>query len=340
MGHRGVLINRPESERAIRHLDMLQLEALIAEYAIGELIRYWPATAGIENSNYFLRTVCAGTEGHYVLTVLERPANAGDSLVPLLDLCLAAGLPVPRVIRTRTGNAYARLEGKRAMVCTRLPGGHVGNPTLRQIAAVGRFLARLHRATTDADLDLPDYPRDLDWLECQAEAMRPDMGFADAALMRDVRLEVASALARDDVAALPRGPIHADLFRDNVLFNEWGLSGVLDFHHAARGFLIYDLAVAANDWCTSGDGSLDPERALALLRAYHRVRPITRQELWFFPVFALYGALAFWASRLTVSLRKRRGEAVRANDPAEFQRIVLHHRAHFLHLDERQLDSS
>jgi homoserine kinase type II len=337
MGDRGVLINRPEPERAIRHLDVLQLEALTAEYPIGELIRYWPATAGIENSNYFLRTVRAGTEGDYVLTVLERPANAGDSLVPLLDVCRAAGLPVPRVIRTCSGRAYARLEGKPAMVCTRLPGGHVGNPTLRQVGAVGRFLARLHRAAADALLDLPDYPRDLAWLEHRAEAMRQDMGFADAALMRDVRLMLASALAREDVASLPRGLIHADLFRDNVLFNEWGLSGVLDFHHAARGYLIYDLAVAANDWCTSGDGALDPERTLALLRAYHRLRPITRQELWFFPVFALYGALAFWISRLTVSLERRRGEAVRANDPAEFQRIVLHHRAHFLHLDERLL---
>lgn len=339
MGHRGVLISRSEPARTIRELELLQLEALTAEYPIGELIRYRPAAAGIENSNFFLRTLRDGVAGHYVLTVLERPANAGEALVPLLDDCVAAGLPVPRVIRTRDGSPYAAFEGKRVMVCARLPGSHVCNPTQRQVGAVGRFLARLHRVTADSAAALPDYPRDLAWLEHHADALAPHMGQRDRELMDDTRRTVASLLARNDVALLPRGAVHGDLFRDNVLFNEWGLSGALDFHHAARGFLIYDLAVAANDWCTSGDGALDAERTLALLRAYHRLRPLTRQELWYFPVFALYGALAFWTSRLTVSLQKRRGEAVRANDPAEFQRIVEHHRAHFLYLDERVLTS-
>jgi homoserine kinase type II len=321
---------------AVRQLDLLQLESLVAEYPIGELIRHWPATQGIENSNYFLRTALGGRECHFVLTVLEQPSNAGDAFVPLLDTCEAAGLPVPRIIRTRAGDAFAQLHGQPVIVCPRLSGSHVYNPTLRQVAAVGRFLARLHRAT--ADLRLPDYPRDLDWLAQQADACRHAIGWRDAALLDDTRAALASALARHDVAALPRGVIHADLFRDNVLFNEWGLSGVLDFHHASRGLLIYDLAVAANDWCTTGDGALDPERMLALLRAYHRIRPIGRQELWYLPIFALYAALAFWTSRLVVALRKRRGQPVRANDPSEFQRIVQHHRAHCFYLDERLLD--
>jgi homoserine kinase type II len=155
--------------------------------------------------------------------------------------------------------------------------------------------------------------------------------------MAETGRAVSRALARSDVAALPQGAVHGDLFRDNVLFNEWGLSGVLDFHHAARGYLIYDLAVAANDWCTEADGALDPERTLALLRAYHGVRPLQRDELWHFPVFALYAGLAFWTSRLVVALEQRRGRAVRANNPEELQRVVAHHVAHFFYLDERRL---
>ena len=323
---------------AVRQLDLLQLESLVGEYPIGELIRHWPATQGIENSNFFLRTAQGGIESHFVLTVLEQPSNAGDAFVPLLDTCEQAGLPVPRLIRTRDGAPYTNLHGRRVMVCPRLPGGHVYNPTQKQVAAVGRFLARLHRATAAAGLTLPAYPRDLTWLEQQAEACRQQLGFADYRLLTDTRLALTSAMDRRDLAALPQGCLHADLFRDNVLFNEWGLTGVLDFHHAAHGYLIYDLAVAANDWCTASDGALDPERTLALLQAYHRIRPITRQELWFFPVFALYGALAFWTSRLVVALRRRHGMTVRVNDPAEFQRIVLHHRAHCFYLDERMLD--
>ena len=111
-------------------------------------------------------------------------------------------------------------------------------------------------------------------------------------------------LRREDVKRLPRGVIHGDVFRDNVLFSERGLTGVLDFHHAATGYWIYDLAVVANDWCNDNSGVLDPDRVLALLRAYHAIRPLTPPEVWYFPVFALYAATAFWLSRLTVALRR------------------------------------
>ncbi|MEQ8858219.1 MAG: phosphotransferase [Pseudomonadales bacterium] len=324
---------------AITELDLLRLEDLISGYEVGELIRHWPAANGIENSNYFLSTVRAGSERQYVLTLLERPANAGGAFVPLLDTCVAAGLPVPAVLRDRRGLAFTDLDGKPAMLCPRLPGRHVYNPTLRQVEALGRFIGHFHLATADADLRLPDYPRDLNWLARIADACRGYAGYAAEALMDDTRHQLENALTRTDVRSLPRGPVHADLFRDNVLFNEWGLSGVLDFHHASQGYLIYDLAVAANDWCTEANGALDPERTLALLRAYHGVRPLRREELWHFPVFTLYGALAFWESRLVVALEKRRGRSVRANNPDEFERMVRHHSAHFFYLDERRLSA-
>jgi homoserine kinase type II len=139
------------------------------------------------------------------------------------------------------------------------------------------------------------------------------------------------------VRELPTGIIHADLFRDNVLFNERGLTGVLDFHNAAQGYLIYDLAVAANDWCNDGNGILDPERTLALLRAYHQIRPLTRHELWFFSGFTLYAALVFWLLRLSFAAHPEHAGEVRFNNPEELQRIVEQHSAHFFYLDERLL---
>lgn len=323
---------------AVAELDLLRLESLLAEYDIGELIRHAPAAGGIENRNYFVSTLKDGAEHQYVLTVLERPAYAGSAFVSLLDVCAEAGLPVPAAIRDRGGRPFSELDGKPAMIAPRLPGRHVSNPTMRHVEALGRFLARLHLATGRAGLSLPDYPRDFDWLTRNAEVCSGRCGYAVSRLLTDTRHELEHALSRSEVAGLPRGPIHGDLFRDNVLFNEWGLSGVLDFHHAAHGVLVYDLAVAANDWCTEANGTLDPERTLALLRAYHRIRPLHRAELWYFPVFALYGALVFLTSRLVVALERRRGRPVRVNNPEEFERILRHHRAHFFYLDERRLD--
>ncbi|MFW6093257.1 MAG: phosphotransferase [Pseudomonadota bacterium] len=313
-------------------LDTSRFEELATRYGLGELVCCRPAAAGTENRNYFLTTRTAAVERHFVLTLMDQPAHAGDVLVDLLDHCAAAGLPVPTVLRTTTGSPTSEMEGRTTLLAPRLPGWHVTNPTGEDVQAVGRFLARLHVTTADFAPALPDYPRDGAWLERGAAASRPRMSYRAASLMSDTVDRVRGALRRHDVNALPRGVIHGDLFRDNVLFNAWGLSGVVDFHHAARGFLIFDLAVAINDWCTGADGTLDPERAIAMLRAYHRLRPLTRGELWHFTVFALYAALVFWIARQAAA------PGGRARDPGEFQRIVEHHTAHFLYLDERVLD--
>jgi hypothetical protein len=91
--------------------------------------------------------------------------------------------------------------------------------------------------------------------------------------------------------ALPRGPIHADLFRDNVMFEDGKLTGLFDFYFAGCDTFLFDLAVCLNDWCVrhsadNDDGAHDPARAQALLAAYQSVRPLTaripelREEFW------------------------------------------------------------
>ena len=320
---------------AITQLDVLDLEHTIARYDVGELTRYWPAVNGIENSNYFIRTLDAGRERDFVLTIMERPSNAGSAYVPLLDLCESAGLPVAGILRNRYGDAIDSHDGKLIVLSRRLPGRHVYNPTLKQVAALGRFIGRFHLATAGWDHPVPDYPRNAGWLAHHAELVKPQLPYIARELLADSVLEVSALLARGDSAALPRAVIHGDLFRDNVLFNERGLTGVLDFHHAARGVLIYDLAVACNDWCTDSSGLINPDRAMELLRAYHRIRPLSRAEMMLFPAFALYAALAFWLSRLSVAVQNDAG--LRSNNPEEFQRIVAQHHAHFFYLDERRL---
>ena len=320
---------------AITPLSENDLEALLSRYSLSGLLRFWPATNGIENSNYFIRL--AGEDGgrELVLTLLEHPGHAGDLLVPLLDHCDAAGLPIARVVRNSVGNANDEINGKPTILSPCLPGRHVINPTFAQCESVGQFLARFHIVAEPLTDSAPDYPRDAQWLAQTAADVQPELRFTDDQLLVAALTTVTSLLNRSDAASLPRGIIHGDLFRDNVLFTERGLSGVLDFHHAATGAWIYDIAVAANDWCSFGDGALDSERVMSLLRGYHSVRPLKLPELWFFPVFALYAALAFWLSRLE---GQRTADARgRTKNPDEFRRIVQAHMNRFFYLDPRLL---
>jgi len=322
---------------AVTQIDDPSLENTLGHYDIGTLLRYWPAANGIENSNFFICTEHHSRQREFVLTIMENPPYAGEAYIPMMCALSAGGLPVAPPMETTGGYCVEELAGKPAMLQTRLPGKHVYNPTRTQLRSLARLIARMHLTMQASPVTLPPYPRDIEWLTEQVSATHGHLAFADADLLQASLHKVASLLSRQDVAALPRGMIHADLFRDNVLFNPYGLSGVLDFHHAASGFWIYDLAVVANDWCNDASGRLDPERTTELLRAYHQIRPLQEAELWFFSQFTLYAALAFWLSRLRVALAAEQSTPGRFKNPDEFKRIVQQHTKRSFFLDPRLL---
>ncbi len=314
------------------------LRELAARYGLGEVLAFRLAGTGIENANYFLTT--AGDDGRqrqHVLTLMLQAANAGSAYEPMMRTLAAAGLPVAEPLPNLEGACVESYAGHSVLLQSCLPGRHTVNPTTRQIESLARFTARMHGTLHNPAVTLPAYPRDAAWLGTEAQTSARELPYADAELMRAAVTQVQSLLARGDTVGLPGGMIHGDLFRDNVLFNERGLTGVLDFHHAATGYWLYDLAVIANDWCTDSSGALDGDRVTSLLRAYHGVRPLRPEEVWLFPVFALYAALAFWLSRLAVVLRPDETPSARSKDPNEFRRIVRAHTAHQFYLDPRLL---
>jgi homoserine kinase type II len=123
--------------------------------------------------------------------------------------------------------------------------------------------------------------------------------------------------------AITQGPIQADLFRNNVMFDGERLTGFFDFYFAGCDTWLFDVAVTVNDWCIDlGSGALDTARVRAMLTAYHATRPFTDAEKQAWQAMLRASALRFWLSRLYDFHQPREAEMLTPHDPAHFERIL------------------
>lgn len=316
----------------ITALTDVELQQALNDYPLAPLASASLANDGIENSNYIIRTE---DERQFVFTVLEQPSfSPHDDYVALLDSCVKAGLPVPEVIRTKGGQTSTKVDSKPALLSRYLAGSHTTNPTHDQLASLGRFLGRLHNIDYKPSSGITLYPRNPQWLRESLVELTPRLAFQQSTLLEQATAACEQMFSREDIRSLPWGTVHGDLFRDNVLFTQQGLSGVLDFHHAASGYFLFDLAVTANDWCSEANGLLNPERTLALLRSYHQQRRLSEREVWWFSNFGLYAATVFYTSRLRT---QKLDQAARCKDPLEMEQLVAGYLSHPLQLHWRLL---
>ena len=294
-----------------------ELSDWLRNYSVGRLVRLEPIKAGIENTNYFVDT----SQGRYVLTLFERlPAAELPFYLELMAHLARHGIPCPAPIADLSDRYLQALKGKPAALVTRLPGKSIERPGVAECGELGMLLGRMHLAGRSyaGYLENPRGPR---WWRIAARDVHPFLDQEKNELLRR-ELEFQSAQRFPD---LPRGPVHADLFRDNALFERGRISGVIDFYFAGVDCLLYDVAVCANDWCLADpatDARLDPARARALLEGAASVRPFADLERRAWTVMLRAAALRFWLSRLHDFHLPRPGMLVHAHDPEHFRRIL------------------
>ena len=296
-----------------------QLSARLKNYSIGTLTDLAGIAAGIENTNYFVTT----THGRYVLTLFEKlKPHELPFYINLMAHLARHGIPCPQPIAGLDNQFLGELNGKPACIVTCVPGTDLKTVNARQCAGIGELLAQMHLAGLSYAATMPN-PRGPGWWTAAMPQVTPFLD-ARAATLLAAEVRFQSAHGQHD---LPRGSIHADLFRDNVLWDRGRVGGIIDFYFACTDALLYDVAITVNDWCCMPDATLDVERTRALIEAYHGVRPFTASEGAAWPVMLRAGALRFWVSRLCDFHLPRRGALVHAKDPAQFQRLLEQHAA-------------
>src|ERR1700674_1415957 len=295
----------------------LQARTWLKQYTIGALSKLEGIVSGVENTNYFLTT----THGEFVLTLFETLTSR--QLPYYLDLMahLARhGIPSPLPIADIQGSFLGELNGKPACIVTRLSGRPAEHPDAEHCAEVGELLAEMHLAAKSFPLHMNNW-RGASWWKTFVPEVQPHLPGDEAALL----LSELEFQLRQKHEALPRGAIHGDVFRDNVLFFENRVAGVIDFFFACDEVLLFDIAITVNDWCVSPDDTLEEGRVRALLQAYDAVRPLTAEEHEAWPAQLRAAAFRTWLGRLGYAHFPQSGEMTHTKDHTHIRRILQRH---------------
>ncbi|PIX05390.1 MAG: homoserine kinase, partial [Gallionellales bacterium CG_4_8_14_3_um_filter_54_18] len=286
-------------------------------YSLGQLLELQGIASGIENTNYFVTT----SNGRFVLTLFEKlTADELPFYLNLMAHLARHGIPCPAPMANRHNQFLGILKDKPACIVSRLTGKSTTAPNRTQCAAMGAMLGQMHIAGQSFTQIMPN-PRAAAWRAATAPQVSPFLDAAQSALLdSEITLH-----AQQNLAALPQGVIHADLFRDNVLLTDNRVGGLIDFYFACTDALLYDVAITVNDWCMGSDDRLDTTLAQSFLRAYHAVRPLQENERAAWPLMLRLAALRFWLSRLFDLHLPRDGELIHAHDPLHFERILNNH---------------
>ena len=299
--------------------------AFLSSLNLGQLQSIKGAAGGIENTNYFVDT----EQGQYVLTLFERLSfEQLPFYLHLMKHLATHGIPVPDPVADARGDILHRVKAKPAAVVNKLRGHSELAPTQAHCAGVGDMLARMHLAGLDYPRQQPNL-RGLGWWNETVPLVLDHLTPAQRSL---ILAELAYQNHIGESAAyrcLPRGVIHADLFRDNVMFENGRLTGFFDFYFAGYDTFLFDIGICLNDWCIDLEsGALHAARADAFLAAYQRVRPLTAQERNLLPAQQRAGALRFWISRLWDFHLPREATVLKPHDPGHFERVLRELLAH------------
>lgn len=281
-----------------------------------------PIQGGIQNTNYFM--VCENGQ-QFVLTIFEEMDERGaGELVPVLEHLGKSGLAVPVPLQHH-GKAIHSLKGKPAQIAPRMQGEHPMPSTVGQVQAIAAAQAEMHVALQGFPLERAAYRDHAYWRQVSRE-IKPTLDAADTALLNNLLglYDALSAMYPDR----PKGFIHSDLFRDNTLFEGDALQGILDFYELNKDELLFDIAITLNDFCTDYPAvTLNEEKAVAFLKAYESVRPLTADEKACLELYLAMAAGRFWMMRLQVAQKNaaegRTGGDILQKNPNEMRNMLI-----------------
>jgi homoserine kinase type II len=300
-----------------------ELTAFLSAYDIGHLVSYEGIAQGVSNTNYFVTT----DRGHFILTLFE-PHRVDPADIPFfIDYAVTLekkGVACPKTLVRKDGKNIFILNDRPAGIFSLLKGqgAHVAMLSPLLCKKAGMLLGQMHEGAAGFKQTAHNHfslPRWKEWVSNIGETMNETKeGLYDL-----VKKEL-NWLESHWPVGLPSGAIHADFFPDNVFFENWDVTGVIDFHFVCTDFFAYDLAIALNAWSFDEINNFRQDRMEAMIQGYNALRPLSQEEKDSLPILLRGAALRFLLSRIEEKRKWKPGDFMTPHDPLVFEKRLRH----------------
>ena len=300
------------------------IEEILSNYAIGKLNSFKGIQEGIENTNYFLLV----DNKKYILTIYEKRVKSEDLpfFSELMTSLNKASVRCPIPIVNKQKKSITDYNGKKLMIVTYLEGKAKKILTPQNCKSVGIEVAKMHEITKNFkikrknNLSINSWRKLFSSVKKECSKIHQDLPKLIESNLNDVEKNWPNNL--------PKGIIHADLFSDNIFFNNNEFSGLIDFYFSCEDFYAFEIAICFNALCFDGvpkNLSFNVTKAKNFIDGYNSIRKLTDDEKGNIKVLSQGAALRFLLTRVFDALNTVDGAIVKVKDPMEYlKRLEFH----------------
>ena len=237
-----------------------------------------------------------------------------------------AGVKCPIPIFNKHKKSITDYNGKKLMIVTYLEGKAKKTLTPKDCRSVGIEVAKMHEITKNFkikrknDLSVNSWRKLFNSVKKECSKIHQDLPRLIESNLNDVEKNWPNDL--------PKGIIHADLFNDNIFFNNNEFSGLIDFYFSCEDFYAFEIAICFNALCFDGvpkNLSFNVTKAKNFIDGYNSIRKLTEDEKGNIKVLSQGAALRFLLTRVFDALNTVDGAIVKVKDPMEYlKRLEFH----------------
>ena len=305
-------------------LSQSDVQQIIKSYNLNKLDSFIPIEEGIENTNYVI--IVDGKK--YILTIFEKRVKEQDLpfFCKLILLLNKSGFKCPRPLLNKNNNPISSFKNKKLTILTFIDGKSKENLTASDCKLIGVETGKLHNLTSKYKirrsnaLSMRSWRNMFENIKDNCSKIHKDLPLLIESNLKDIE--------KNWPVDLPSGIIHADLFKDNIIFNKNGVNGIIDFTFSCNEFYAFEIAICFNALCFDGlknNLSFNVTKAKKFIDGYSSQRKLNNKEKDSIKVLSQGAALRFLLTRVFDAINTVDGALVKIKDPVEYlKRLEFH----------------